>query len=586
MIWRALACDYDGTLATEDRIGSETLAALEAARQAGVRLILVTGRTFFELTRVCERLDLFNAVVAENGGVLYFPPKGILLDQGPTPPSRLLVELDARGVFYQVGRVIVGVLRGEEARVRDALAAVGARMQLVYNRAALMLLPPGISKGTGVRQAIRALGLSFHDVLAIGDAENDLDLFEACGWTACPGNAVRELQDRADWVFPGDNGGSVARAIAGPILADGLRLAQSRRHRVAIGWSAETAEPVTVPERGVNVLVQGDTLSGKSWLAGALVERLSDREYSVCIVDPEGDYRVLAALPSVSWVEVRDEADWRAALGRMDHDASASVVLDLSSLDHTERSTLLGRGLRLLRERRRRRGPPHWVVLDEAHYWLGHDGVDDDALGLDDEGFCLVTYRASALRDSVWNAIDVFLFGRTTSATELNRLSRVFSETLPAQDIASILPALPRGEFLAVEDGDERRALTFVAAPRTTWHVRHQRKYADGRLPPHRCFFLRRPDGRLVATAGSLGEFLESLESVDEEVLAFHAARGDFSRWLLDVFADRELGAQLAKIERRWRRHEIHDLRSALGRSVAGAIKQAEAPWEGDRRGR
>jgi hypothetical protein len=55
----ALACDYDGTLALRDRIGPETLAALEHARRAGLRLILVTGRTFFELTRVFERLDLF-----------------------------------------------------------------------------------------------------------------------------------------------------------------------------------------------------------------------------------------------------------------------------------------------------------------------------------------------------------------------------------------------------------------------------------------------------------------------------------------------------------------------------------------------
>jgi hydroxymethylpyrimidine pyrophosphatase-like HAD family hydrolase len=584
MIWRALACDYDGTLATEDRIGPEALTALEAARRAAVRLILVTGRTFFELIRVCERLDLFDAVVAENGGVLYFPARGVLRDQGPAPPSRLLVELDQRGISFQVGRVIVGVLRDEESRVRDALAAVGGRMEIVYNRGALMLLPPGISKGTGVRQAIQALGVSFHDVLGVGDAENDLDLFEACGWTACPGNGVQELKDRADWVFPGQNGSAMAQAIVGPILGDRLPLARSRRHRVAIGWSTETAEAVTVPERGVNVLVQGDTLSGKSWLAGALVERLAARQYSVCVIDPEGDYRVLAALPNVSWAEVRDEVGWRDALAPMDHDPSACVVLDLSTLDHAERSALIAAGLTLIRERRRRWGAPHWVVLDEAHYWLCHEGVAGEAIGLDDKSFCLVTYRASALREAVWNAIDVFLFGRTTSATELHCLKTVFQDS-SIRDVVSILPSVPHGEFLSLETDDERKALTFVAAPRTTWHIRHFRKYADGRLPSHRCFFLRRPDGRLVATVGSLGEFLESLESIDEDVLAFHAARGDFSRWLLEVFADSELGAQLAKIERRWCRREISDLRTALGRSIADAINRAQQRREGDRRG-
>ena len=69
-------------------------------------------------------------------------------------------------------------------------------------------------------------------------------------------------------------------------------------------------------------------------------------------------------------------------------------------------------------------------------------------------------------------------------------------------------------------------------------------------------------------------------------MLRFHAARGDFSRWLLDVFADRELGRQLAKIERRWGRDEIHDLRHAIERLLATAMKRAEARDERIRHGR
>jgi hypothetical protein len=56
--------------------------------------------------------------------------------------------------------------------------------------------------------------------------------------------------------------------------------------------------------------------------------------------------------------------------------------------------------------------------------------------------------------------------------------------------------------------------------------------------------------------------------------------RGDFSRWLLDVFADRELGRQLAKIERRWGRDEIDDLRHAIERLIAAAIKREEGADE------
>jgi hypothetical protein len=434
-----------------------------------------------------------------------------------------------------------------------------------------MMVPPGISKGTGGRQAMQVLGLSFQDVLALGDAENDLELFEVCGWAACPGNGVQELKDRADWVFPGENGHGIAQAIVGPILGDRLSLAASPRHRVPIGWCARTSEAATVPARGVNVLILGDTLSGKSWLAGAFVERLVDRRYSVCVIDPEGDYRVLGAFPGVSWVEVRDEAEWRRAFDRLDHDTSASIVLDLSGLDHSAKSVLIGAGLSLTRERRRRSGLPHWVVLDEAHYWGGPRGLDD--MGLNSKGFCLVTYRASALTDSVWSTIDLMLVGHTTRAAELDRLRTVFPDS-PTKDLVSILPTIPGGEFLLIEKDGRPIALTFVAVPRTTSHVRHLGKYADSRLPAHRCFFLRRASGELVATVGSLGEFLEAIETVGDDVLAFHAARGDFSRWLREVFADRELGGRLAKLERRWSRQELHDLRGDLARLIAAAIEQ------------
>ncbi|OGL15545.1 MAG: hypothetical protein A3F92_02855 [Candidatus Rokubacteria bacterium RIFCSPLOWO2_12_FULL_71_22] len=577
MIWKALACDYDGTIASNDRIGAEALAALRAARAAGLRLILVTGRTFFELLRVCETIDLFDAVVAENGGVLYFPARGVLRDHAPPPPPRLLAELDARGIPFQVGRVIVGTWRAEEARVRDTLRTLGMRMAIAYNRAAVMLLPPGISKGDGVRQAVRALGLAHHDVLALGDAENDLDLFAACGWTGCPVNAVPELKDRADFIFPGENGSGVARAIAGPILGNLLPVARSPRHRLAIGWVAETAEPVEIPERGVNVLIQGDPLSGKSWLAGVLIERLLGRRYAVCVVDPEGDYQVLAPVPGVSWFETRSLQTWDHALERFDHDPAACVVLDLSTLEQERKAALIAAGFGLIRERRRRAGPPHWLVLDEAHYWLGKDGVPDGALGVEDKGLCLVTYCASRLRPSVLAAVDVFLLARTAAAAQLDCLREVLAR-VPADtaDLAAVLPGLPMGEFLLLRtEPAGPRTRTFTAAPRMTSHVRHLGKYADGRLPEARRFFFRAPDGRLVATAGSLGEFFQGVGIVGDDVLAFHAARGDFSRWLLEVFADRELGRYLAKLEGRWNRRELHDLRGALERLLGGAIKRA-----------
>jgi hydroxymethylpyrimidine pyrophosphatase-like HAD family hydrolase len=556
MRFMALACDYDGTLASHDRLAPTTIAALEGARVAGLRLMLVTGRTFFELTRVCDRLDLFDAVVAENGGVLYFPGEGRICDMAVGPPPRLLAELDRRAIPYQAGRVVVGTTRDHEGPVRSALAATGVTLALVTNRASLMMLPQGVHKGSSVRHVIRMLGLSARDVLALGDAENDADLFDACGFSGCPGNAVEELRARADWVFPGDNGTSIAGALAR--IVDGrLTLPATGRHRVRLGWATPTAEPVMVPGRDANLLIQGDTHSGKSWLTGALVERLVTERYATCVLDPEGDYHVLAALPGVSALAVRREDDWDEVVAAMRHDPSVTVVADISVGGHAYKVHLIAAGLARLHALRAERGFPHWVVLDEAHYSLHREGVSPESFHAGEKGFCFVTHRASWLRPAVIDSIDVFILARTTRPDELAFLSgRVSPAGLGA------VPTLPSREFLLAERGGA--AVTFVAPPRVTSHVRHLGKYTDRPVAWYHRFAFRLPDQEPVAIASTLGEFAAAVASVDEAVLAHHAAEGDFSRWMADVFDDRHLGGHLRKVEQRWARGEIGDLRQAL----------------------
>jgi hypothetical protein len=212
-LFPAIACDYDGTLAVDDRMAPRTLDALLAAKAAGMKLVLVTGRILSELTRVCAHREVFDAVVAENGGVLYFPGDRTLCDQAPAPSWRLLEELDRRGVPYAVGRVVVATLDQFRDAVLEAVTAAGVTIDLVTNRAALMLLPPPISKGTGVTIALTALGVVPSDALAIGDADNDLPLFDACGWSACPDDAEPVVKRRVDWIFLGGAGEGVGRAI-------------------------------------------------------------------------------------------------------------------------------------------------------------------------------------------------------------------------------------------------------------------------------------------------------------------------------------------------------------------------------------
>jgi hypothetical protein len=166
----------------------------------------------------------------------------------------------------------------------------------------------------------------------------------------------------------------------------------------------------------------------------------------------------------------------------------------------------------------------------------------------------------------------VAVLARTANAGELAFLrSALAGGAWDAERAVAVLPDLPRGEFLALERDQPGAGgpVTFAAAPRATRHVRHRRKYGDLAVPAAKRFFFRRPGQGVVASADSLAAFSGVLGAADPATLAFHAERGDFSRWVLDVFGDRELGQQFRKVEARWRRGEVDDLREAFAPLVS-----------------
>lgn len=134
-----------------------------------------------------------------------------------------------------------------------------------------MVLPAGVSKATGLLAALIELGISPHNTLAVGDAENDLALLEAAEVGVAVANAVPSLRAHADLVLEGTDGAGVAALLSGPIRT-GERPVRPARRRVTIGRFAD-GTPATVPGAQANVLLCGETGAGKSHLAGLLVER-------------------------------------------------------------------------------------------------------------------------------------------------------------------------------------------------------------------------------------------------------------------------------------------------------------------------
>jgi hypothetical protein len=217
----ALATDYDGTLATHGQVDDATVAALERLAASGRKLVLVTGRELPDLRRIFTRLDLFDRVIAENGAVLHRPAARQEKLLCESASERLVTRLREQNVPLSVGRAIIATREPHEVVVLETIRELGLELHVIFNKGAVMVLPSGINKGTGLRRALDELGLSPHAVAAIGDAENDHALLSACAWGVAVANALPAIAQRADFVTCQAHGPGVAELIQ-RILHDDL----------------------------------------------------------------------------------------------------------------------------------------------------------------------------------------------------------------------------------------------------------------------------------------------------------------------------------------------------------------------------
>src|SRR5882724_1550452 len=237
MRYMALACDYDGTLALDGQVNEETVAALERVRDSGRKLLLVTGRELDDLFKVLPHAHLFDRIVAENGALLYVPATGTERPLGERPPEAFVQALRARDVRpISVGRVIVATWHPHENTVLETIRDLGLELQVIFNKGAVMVLPSGVNKATGLSAALDELGLSPHNVVGIGDAENDHAFLSLCECAVAVANALPMLQERADWVTQGEHGGGVIECI-NQLLASDLRELEPQLARHASRWS-------------------------------------------------------------------------------------------------------------------------------------------------------------------------------------------------------------------------------------------------------------------------------------------------------------------------------------------------------------
>jgi len=541
--FRAVALDLDGTLAVGDKVSDEILATLDETRSDRA-VLLVTGRVRTDLDKVFPGLaSHFDAVLTENGAVLS-TSKGSRLLYEPVDVEVDNVLAD-RGVTVARGEVLLAIDGRDGVVASQVIADLGLDCQVIHNRGSAMILPAGVTKAAGLLAALDVLGLSLHNTIAVGDAENDLSLLRGVEIGAAVADAVPSLADHADLVLDHPNGAGVVALLRGPLLCGHQRLCPQRRW-VSIGWF-EDASPVWLPGSQSSVLVSGDTGSGKSYLAGLLAEKWVDAGYSVLVIDPEGDHLGLTERTDVHLVDAATRLPTPQELIGMLSASHASLVLELSSLDVDAQLAYLRQLPDAVAAGRAARGIPHWVVYDEAHQrsWL-----DDQKSSIAEAGTCLVTWRPELLPSELARTVD---FAINVSTIRSNPLSEGANR-----------PEL-RGTLVSAD-----MTQPFHIGHRVSSHVRHGHKYAYTPLPASRRFYFHGP--RASEAAATLEEFRRHLLRCNLEVLDYHLTRGDFSRWVSGTLADYNLATELSDIE-----HDVANRRAAsleqARRQVSDAIR-------------
>ncbi len=563
MKFRALAIDYDGTIALDGVLNPDVRAAIGEARARGLVVVLVTGRILSDLLRVAGRLDFLDAIVTENGAVLSFPNGSSRLI-GQPPPADFLEELRRRGVEFTFGQCVVEA----DAIVAQQILAVIREMELplllLFNRGRLMVLPQGVSKGVGLRAALSALRLSVHNAIGIGDAENDHDLLATCEIGVAVSWGSETLKRNADQVLEGSGPQAVAGYLRRTI--DELRLPPERmgRYRLTLG-TFEDGRPANFAVRGRNVLIAGDPRSGKSWVAGLACEQLILQGYSVCVIDPEGDYRTLEPLPGVVVLGGDTVPPQLPDIARALRHPDMSAVIDLSHVPTLDKIAYLYSLLPMLAALRRITGLPHRIVVDEAHYFL-HEPNVQELLDLNLGAYTLVTYRLTDLHPDVRKAVEAIIVKRITDPQEVRSLTAMTRNQNLAAEWESTLGSLAASQAALLPRGQEAggQLRRFELLPRMTSHVRHRAKYLDVELVPEQAFVFTDNGKPLGFTARTLKEFVAALKLVPAPALDGHALRGDFSRWIFEVFHDHLLASDVRKLEHRYKFGHSRNLCNSL----------------------
>lgn len=539
MYFMALAADYDGTIAHDGIVAPDTLAALKRFKDSGRRLVLVTGRELPDLKSAFSGLSLFDKVVAENGALIYSPASEEERPVSPPPSPEFVKSLKKRGVKpLSVGRSIVSTWEPHQTSCLEVINELGLELEIIFNKGAVMVLPSGVNKATGLAVALKELGLSPHNVVGIGDAENDHAFMRACGLSVAVANALPAVKKTADLVTKSKRGEGVKELVRKLIKRDhDLGIS----HRDGIRISAEDESPIEIFATDT-LLIAGSSGVGKSTLAAALAEQFSERRYQFCIVDPEGDYDGLEGAVGVGDGKTAPTA--AQVISLLDA-IDTNVILNMLTVKVEDRPNFAADVLPELAQFRLKTARPHWLIIDEAHHLLpkSHQGIKQVVSGGLPGGIFITVHPDMMSPDALKLVTAVIAIG--PKADEVIAALCKGAGIKPPDKITS--PKDKRVVFWRPGIDKKPRMLKAIE-PRQSLK-RHSRKYAEGTLDEKGSFYFRGPDNAMNLRAQNLMIFQQIAEGIDDKTWDHHLRNGDYSDWFRHQIRDKKLAAETSKAE-------------------------------------
>ncbi len=266
MTTRLLAVDLDGTLLTSTRtIPAGVLEAVAAAQGRGVRVTVATGRIWPSAEPYILGVGADPPAILYNGGMVYDFRSGVILSRVPLPYDHARAVLELLQTFPQVqphlyvdDQVYIGragplseyyqrkngipvvevrdllaflpresmkiLIVGDRASLvalHDAIAALPLPIHTVFSEETyLEVLPPGISKGTGLKFIAQTFQIPASEIVAVGDNLNDREMLQFAGVGVAMGNADEVLRRQADYVTRTNDEEGVRDVIERFILQD------------------------------------------------------------------------------------------------------------------------------------------------------------------------------------------------------------------------------------------------------------------------------------------------------------------------------------------------------------------------------